>query len=98
MPGRRVDITVDSGAAVTVVSPDTFLGASVSASPGSTRGQHFLGPGGERIANLGELAVKVRTEASKALSLIKFQAAKVRKPLLAVSGMVAKRNIVVSTI
>ena len=44
---------------------------------------------------MGQLAAKVRTEGSKVLSVIKFQVAKVRKPLLAVSGMVDKGNMVV---
>ena len=39
--------------------------------------------------NLGDLTVKVRS------SRMTFQEDKVRKPLLAVSGMINKRNIVV---
>ena len=92
---REINITVDSGAAVPVVGPETFDGAVMRPSAGSTRGQCFLGPGGERMPNMGEIAVLVRTEAAKALSQIRFQVAKVRKPLLAVSGMVDEGNMVI---
>ena len=57
-----------------------------------------MGPGGEKIDNLGELTVKVRTErhgGSDISSRVTFQGAKVRKRLLAVSGVVDKGNIVV---
>ena len=57
-----------------------------------------MGPGGEKIDNLGELTVKVRTErhgGGDISSRVTFQGAKVRKPLLAVSGVIDKGNIVV---
>ena len=57
-----------------------------------------MGPGGEKVDNLGELTVKVRTErhgGSDISSRMTFQGAKVRKPLLAVSGVIDKGNIVV---
>ena len=49
-----------------------------------------MGPGGEKIDNLGELTVKVRTKqhgGSDISSGCTFQGAKVGKPLLAVSGI-----------
>ena len=57
-----------------------------------------MGPGGEKIDNLGEFTVNVRTErhgGGGISSRATFQGAKVRKPLLAVSGVVDKGNIVV---
>ena len=57
-----------------------------------------MGPGGEQIDNLRELTVKVRTErhgGGDISSRVTFQGAKVRKPLLAVSGVIDKGNIVV---
>ena len=57
-----------------------------------------MGPGVEKIDNLGELTVKVRTErhgGSDISSRVTFRGAKVRKPLLAVSGLIDKGNIVV---
>ena len=62
------------------------------------KGQRHVGPGGEKIDNLGELAVKVRTErhgGGDISSRVIFQVAKVRKPLLAVSGVIGKGIIVV---
>ena len=54
--------------------------------------QRYVGPGGEKIDNLGELTVKVGSDIS---SRVTFQGAKVRKPLLAVSGVIDKGNMVV---
>ena len=57
-----------------------------------------MGRGGEKIDNLGELTVKVRTERhgeGDISSRMTLQGAKVRKPLLAVSGVIDKGNIVV---
>ena len=57
-----------------------------------------MGPGGEKIDNLGELTVKVRTErhgGGDKSSRMTFQGAKVCKPLLAVSGVIEKGNSVV---
>ena len=62
------------------------------------KGQRYVCPGGEKIDNLGELTVKVRTErhgGSDISSRVTLQGAKVRMPLLAVSGMIEKGNIVV---
>ena len=67
-------------------------------SNGSVKGQRYVGPGGEKIDNLGELTVKVRTGrhgGSDISSRMTFQGAKVRKPLRAVSGVIDKGNIVV---
>ena len=55
-------------------------------------------PGREKIDNLGELTVKVRTErhgGGDTSSRVTFQGARVRNPLLAVSGVIDKGNIVV---
>ena len=57
-----------------------------------------MGPGCEKIDNLGELTVKNRTErrgGSDISRRVTFQGANVRKPLLAVSGVTDKGNIVV---
>ena len=62
------------------------------------KGQRYVGPGREKMDNLGELTVKVRIEqhgAGDISSRVSLQGAKVRKPLLAVSGVIDKGNIVV---
>ena len=96
--GRYREITVDSGAGESVVNPDDWPSVDLKPSKGSVNGQRYVGPGGERIDNLGELTVKVRTErhgGGDISSRVTFQGAKVRKPLLAVSGVIDKGNIVV---
>ena len=96
--GRYREITVDSSAGESVVNPDDSPNIDLKPSKGSVKGQRYVGPGGEKIDNLGELTVKVRTEqhgGGDISSRMTFQGAKVRKPLLAVSGVIDKGNIVV---
>ena len=96
--GRYREITVDSGAGESVVNPDDWPSVNLKPSKGSVKGQRYVGPGGERIDNLGELTVKVRTErhgGGDISSRVTFQGANFRKPLLAVSGVIDKGNIVV---
>ena len=96
--GGFCEITVDSGAGESVINPDDVPGAILRPSEGSRRGQRYVGAGGERLGNLGELVLSVKTESeggANPLSRITFQGAKVRKPLLAVSGIVNKGNMVV---
>ena len=57
-----------------------------------------MGPRDEQTDNLGELTVKIRTKrhgGGDISSRVTCQGAKVRKPLLAVSGVIDKGNIVV---
>ena len=96
--GRYREITVDSGAGESVVNPDDWPNVDLKPSKGSVKLQRYVGPGGEKVDNLGELSVKVRAErhgGGDISSRVTFQGAKVRKPLLAVSGVIDKGNIVV---
>ena len=96
--GRCREITVDSGARESVVNPDDWPNIDLKPSKGSVKGQRYVGLGGEKIDNLGELTVKVRTERhgeGDISSRMTFQGAKVRKPLLVISGVIDKGNIVV---
>merc|ERR1712079_138998 len=69
-----------------------FPDCEVEASPGSLSGQHYVGPSpGTKIPNLGQFTAR-RTLANGLLSATKFQAAEIRKPLLAVSGLNDKGN------
>ena len=57
-----------------------------------------MGTGDEKIDNSRELTVKVRTEQHGGCDIssrVTFQGAKVRKPLVALSGVIDKGNIVV---
>ena len=60
--GRYREITVDSGAGETVVNPHDWPNVDLKPSKSSVKGQRYVGPGGEKIDNLGDLTVKVRTE------------------------------------
>ena len=80
------------------MNPDDWPNIDLKPSKGSVKGQRYVGPGGEKIDTLGELTVKVRTErhGGGGISSRKtFLGAQVRKPLLAVSGVIDKGNIVV---
>ena len=49
--GRYREITVDSGAGESVVSPDNWPNVGLKPSLGSVKGQRHVGPGGEKIDN-----------------------------------------------
>ena len=55
------------------------------------RGQQFVGPGGDRIPNKGEMVPTFLIETG-ALAQVKLQDGEVRKPLLAVSDVNGKGN------
>ena len=44
------------------MNPDGWPNADLKPSLGSLKGQRYVGPGGEKKPNSGELTVKVRTE------------------------------------
>ena len=85
--------TVDSGAAECVADPDDIPEGQLVPSPASLAGKGYVGAGKERIANLGQMRARRVTESGQ-LSSTLFQAAKVRKPLLAVSSTTSKGNFV----
>ena len=88
-----IEITVDSGAGAPVCDPSHFPESIVEDSPGSLSGQIFSGPGGEKIPNQGQLQASARLENGNKGNFL-FQAAAVRKPLLAVSSVNDKGNLV----
>jgi len=51
---KKVRFTVDSGAGETVMNKEELPGISLSPSPGSQRGQHYITASDERIPNEGE--------------------------------------------
>ena len=96
--GRYREIAVDSIAGESVVNPDDWPNVEIEPSKGPVKGQRYVGAGGEKIDNLGELTVKVRTEqhgGSDISSRMTFQGARVRKSLFVVSGVIDKGFIVV---
>ena len=90
--GRYREITVDSGAGESVVNPDDWPNIDLKPSKGSVKGQRHVGPGGEKIVNLGEMTVKSSHRTIRwrgdISSRLAFQGAKVLKLLLAVSGVI----------
>ena len=90
---EAIDVTVDSGAGAPVCSPKHFPESKVVDSPGSLAGQVFSGAGGEKIPNQGQLRAATILE-NGSEGHFTFQAADVRKPLLAVSSVNDKGNLV----
>ena len=88
---RLPDVTVDSGAGAPVANPKHYPGAVVVPSEGSRRGQQFVGPSGHTMKNQGEMSPLMVLESGQT-GAVKFQAADVRKPLLAVSSCNKKGN------
>jgi hypothetical protein len=87
-------ILVDSGAGASVADGERdFPEFPREESAGSKRGQKFLGPGSEAIANRGQRKVNVMT-GSGIRSKITFQDSAVRRPILAVSDSTKAGNLV----
>ena len=85
---------MDSGAAESVADPADIPEGLVEPSPGSRAGRGYLGAGpDQRIPNLGQVRAKRYIENCGKVTTL-FQAAKVRKPLVAVSATVDKGNAV----
>ena len=89
-----VEITVDSGAGESVAAQKHFPQCPLVDSPGSLAGQKYLGPAGEEIPNQGQMMTSMTIEGQRE-GRFTFQAAPVRKPLLAVSSVNDRGNLVV---
>ena len=88
----KVRVTVDSGAADSVASPDAFPGYCVVAHP---KPEFFQSATGEPIINEGEQRVAMITEEGSARGM-KFQCTnKVRKPLASAKRMIEANHAVV---
>ena len=90
----QIDITMDSGAGGSVADPKDFPGCVVTDSPGSLAGQVFVGPGGDKMPNQGQFVAPLRLDDGRLTQSI-YQAVPVRKPLMAVSAVNDKGNLVV---
>ena len=89
-----VPYTVDSGAGESVADPAHIPEGDLEPSPGSLAGRGYKGAGQERLPNLGQTRAHRMLENGIAATNV-FQAAKVRKPLLAVSASADKKNLTV---
>ena len=90
---RLPDITMDSGAAISVANHEHFPGSIVVPSNGSRQGQKFVAASakGSPIDNRGQFSSELLIETGE-LGRLNFADADVRKPLLAVSSCNAKGN------
>ena len=85
---------MDSGAGAPVANPADFPGCTVTDSPGSLAGQVYIGPGNEKIPNEGQFKLPMRLDDGR-MTESTYQAARVRKPLMAVSSVNDKGNMVI---
>ena len=87
-------ITIDSGAAETVMPATTLQEIKISESSGSRAGLCYVAANGGTMPNLGEKRVKFRTKNGKESNIL-FQVTHAHKPLASVSKIVQKGNVVV---
>ena len=92
----RIRTVMDSGAAESFAPPSMAPGETIEESPGSKRGQHYISASKERLPNMGQQRMPVRTnEGMDSKDL--YQIAEVSRPLTAVSATCDKGNWVVYT-
>ena len=87
----KMEVTIDSGAAASVIPERLLPGHRVGPSEGSRAGVHYLAADGGRIPNLGELEVGFLTKEKHRCRMM-FQVAHVKRPLLAVSTLTRSGN------
>ena len=81
-----IDVTVDSGACITVMPSGLCPGIRIMENDLSRGGVEYEVANGESIANLGEKRCQVMTIGSMSPKKIVFQIADVHKPLLSVTA------------
>jgi hypothetical protein len=82
----EIEITVDSGACVTVMPRSLCEGISILQNRLSREGVEYEVANGAHIPNLGERRCEMMTIGSNIAKRIVFQVADVHKPLLSISG------------
>ena len=84
---EEFEAALDSGAGDHVASSEPAPCYTVEQSSGSRSGQHFIGAGGHRMKNQGQMRLALRADNGKRGKDIRVtvQAAKVTRPLLSVS-------------
>ena len=84
---EEFEAALDSGAGDHVASSESAPCYVVEESSGSRSGQHFIGAGGHRMKNQGQMRLALRADNGKRGKDIRVtvQAAKVTRPLLSVS-------------
>ena len=87
-------ITVDSGAAESVMPADFMADLPMQASPPDKQGARYIAANGSVMTNVGQKKLLFQTK-DGTINAITFQATGVRKPLAAVSRIVENGNRVV---
>lgn len=91
---KKGRITIDSGAAESVIPPSMLEEVPIQESAGSRAGLCYIAANGGKMPNLGEKHVKFRTKEGLSSSVM-FQVTHTRKPFASVSKIVRKGNKVV---
>ena len=94
---EEMEIAVDSGASETVIGEDTLKGVTVTEGEQSRRGVKYEVANGERIPNLGEKKMRIKTEEGVQRAMT-AQVVDVNKALLSVHKMVITREIHVTSV
>ena len=87
-------ITIDSGAAESVLPRDMLKEVQLRESAGSKASVKYIAANGSRMPNLGEKKVHFKTKSGMESNMV-FQVTDARKPLASVSKIVEKGNRVV---
>jgi len=82
----RLFAALDSGAGEHVAGPEDVAGLAMRESAGSKAGRHFIAANGERIANIGEVPMKLKSKDGSSFNSV-FQIADVTRPLYSVGRM-----------
>ena len=90
----RGRMTIDSGAAESVLPSGMLPHIKMQESVGSRKGVHYIAADGGRMPNLGEKRVPFKTS-DGATSSVLFQVTNARKPLVSVARIVEKGNRVI---
>ena len=90
--GERVDLTIDSGAAVCGIPPDSAKDVPVEKIKGPTK--EYIAANGDSITELGKKSPTLAFQNGD-VEKLDFKVMKIHKPLVAVSKIVAARNRVV---
>ena len=85
--GRRLpfDVAVDSGVGKSIINPSDVPECALLPSQGQSRGQRFICASGERLPSIAAKCIPLMMT-DGAIRMDPFQAAPIRKPLLAVSA------------
>ena len=91
----RGKITIDSGAAESVLPADVVPNETLVEGEAKRRGVRYVAANGGKMENMGEKKVRFRREGSEAVNSIMLQVTGVGKPLASVSRILDKGNSVI---